>query len=779
MKMTQHRNNISPKYGCHLMMLLIAIMSLFAACSTTRHLPEGEILYSGLKPMDVTMSDTVDVRIKDAVEEILEVEPNSSLFGSAYRQSPFPFGLWIYNALYTEKERGLRHWIWSKFKSDPTLISQVNPVLRCRAAEVAMVDEGYFDGKVNYELVESRRNPQRARIRYSVDYGRHSRLSDVSFMPTIDGRIDSVVGHIAQECVLKAGKRFSATDLETERQRISAAMVDSGYYFYRPEFVRYMADTTGSGNTVALRVITDFEADSTELMPCRMDSVVIKLDYGYAMSSTNFVNDEGKTIAYRGPLAVKPKYLFDCMDVKKGQPYYSGLSDNVVKRLARLNTFKYNSVDFEPMSYGRDSVSMMMRIFSTYDSPWNGSLEIKAAHKDNNQVGPGLAFVAQKRNLLGGGELLRLEFNAGYEWNTGRHSIGDRDGLLNSYDFGGRVSMAVPRLQLPFHFYHDLPVTTTYSVSADVMRRSGFFQMMKATLELNYSFASDKYSSHVLTPLQLSYTSLISKTEQFDAIVSDNRVLKQSFADQFIPSIRYSYLYDNSSMTGRRSHQWVQFSVAEAGGLLDALFGKIGSHRAQGERQFLWQKFSQFVKTSIDVRNYLDLGHRHVLATRLYGGLAYAYGNSTTIPYSEQFYIGGANSLRGFSIRGIGPGVFNPGSTKYSYMDRTGDVKLEANIEWRFPLSGDFNAALFADAGNIWTMRNEESRKGGQFGTSFIRQLATDCGFGVRYDFGMILVRFDVGVPVHDPAESGKGYYNITGSFFGNLGYHLAVGYPF
>jgi outer membrane protein assembly factor BamA len=195
----------------------------------------------------------------------------------------------------------------------------------------------------------------------------------------------------------------------------------------------------------------------------------------------------------------------------------------------------------------------------------------------------------------------------------------------------------------------------------------------------------------------------------------------------------------------------------------------------------LWQRFSQFVKGTVDLRNYFQLNRSTVLATRLLGGVAYAYGNSSVVPYSEQFYIGGANSLRGFSVRGIGPGRYHTGTDRYAYMDQTGDVKLEANVELRFPVAGDLQGALFADAGNIWTMRNEESRPGGKFDADrLLKDLATDVGLGFRYDLGMLVVRFDVGVPLHDPTDGSEGsYYNITGSFFGNLGYHLAVGYPF
>ena len=780
----------------HPVIHLISSLLLLASCSTTRHLPEGEVLYTGVKSISVEVDDTLDADVSLAVNTLLEVEPNSSLLGSAYHQSPFPLGLWIYNGLYTEREHGLRHWLWNKFKSDPTLISQVNPVLRCQAAEVAMADEGYFRGRVDYEVVPNRRNARKAKVAYTVRYGRSSRLTSIQYMPNHDARLDSIVAHTRAGSLVQTGQRFSATRLEGEKSRIGTLMVDSGYFNYSSAFVRYMADTTRTPYGVDLRIFTDFNAPSSSLHPCRVDSISIRLDYGGGLSSNHFVRDGYKTIGYRGPLKMKPKYLFPCLSVGEGEVYNTRMGGRVTTRLARLNTFKYNNVEWKvndsiPHSNSdsipnssllipnSDTTSLTLALTSTYNYPWTGSLELKGVYKDNDQVGPGLSFIAQRRNLFGGGELLSIGLDAGYEWNTGNHTIGQNNGLLNSYELGGKVSLAIPRLQLPLEVDEDLPVTTTYSLSADVMSRAGFFKMFKATAELSYSFSTSPVNTHILTPLQLAYTSLLSTTQRFDSIVASNRVLKLSFANQFIPSIRYTYIFDNSTIARGRSHQWIQFSVAEAGGLLDVVTGLIGSHRTQGDRQFLWQPFSQFVKASLDVRNYISLGRRQTLAMRLLGGAAYAYGNSSAVPYCEQFFIGGANSLRGFSIRSVGPGTYRSSGGKYSYMDQTGDVKLEANVEWRFPLSGDLCGALFADAGNVWTLRNESSRSGGQFTSAFLNELATDCGFGLRYDLGMLVLRFDIGVPLHDPSESADKYYNPSGSFFGNLGYHLAIGYPF
>lgn len=760
--------------------MLIAL--LLTACSSTSRLPEGETLYAGVKRIDVLSVDTVDASVQESVALTLEVAPNSSFLGSAYHMSPLPLGLWIYNKFYTTKEKGFRHWFWSRFKSDPTLLSQVNPELRARAAKIRMEEEGYFDGTVSFDTIYDNKNPRKAKVAYTVSYPHRSVLSSIRYVASRNPDIDSIIAHTSDKSLLKVGDRFSTTKLEGEIDRLVSTMRDSGYFFFDASSIKYFADSIQAQNSIALRILVDYQADDRQLKPCTVDSVLYTLDWGAGLKKNDHDSIDFIRIDYNQVLNVRPKYLRQTIPFDKGTLYNPDIISLAKTKIDRLNTFKYTQTNFSILEE-KDTTSLMLQVNSTYNYPWNGTLEARAIYKDNHQVGPGISFVAQMRNCFHGGEMFQGEVTAAYEWMTGNRSIGNTGGIFNSYEFGYKFSVIVPRLQLPKLIRPDFdnPVSTKYSISTDLMRRSGFFNLVKATGEIGYTFYTSKITSHTVTPLKLSYSSMISTTEKFDSVISVNPVLKQSFADQFVPQITYTYLYDNTSAhSSRRTQQYLQVYVAEAGGILDAMMGEWGKHRKQGERQIFEQPFSQFIKATADFRNYYTIKENVVLASRVYGGIIYAYGNSRVAPYSEQFYIGGANSLRGFSIRSVGPGLYNPGDSRYSYLDQTGDIKLEANVELRFPISGDLRGALFADAGNIWTTRKEETRPGSQFDThGLMKQIATDLGFGFRYDLGMLVVRFDIGVPVHDPSGDNTKYYNPSGTFFGNLGYHLAVGYPF
>lgn len=784
-------------------------LSTVASCSLTSHLPAGEVLYTGVNRIDHHPVDTIDARVSEVVATALEVAPNSALLGSAYHMSPLPVGLWLYNGLFTERETGLRHWMWSHFKSDPTLVSQVNPELRARAAVAALKDEGYFDAAVGYEVVPDRKDSLKAQIAYDVTYRHQSRLGQITYIPSRRARVDSIIRHTLDQSLLHTGERFSATVLEAERDRLARTLQDSGYYYFRPEYVRFAADTTRQHNTVELRVRISVGNDRKALTPCTIDSVHYRLDFGAGLKSQNADTLRFMTVGYNGPQLVKTRALRRALGFRR-HALCTPKRLSLVKTLnARLNTFKFTTTELQVLheandSLDNDTTSLRLNIAATYASPWTGTTEIGCVYKDNDQMGPGITSTITRRNLWGGGEKLSTQFTGSYEWRTGHKIEGDK-ALLNSYELGARVSIAVPRLQMPrwFRPERENPVSSTYSLSVDWMRRAGLFEMIKAGGQMTYDFSLDKANTVAFTPLKISYVSLVRTTTSFDAMMDRYASLRHSFENQFIPQIQLSWTYDNAA-TRRPSdaRQYVNVTLAEAGGLIDVAMGQFGTHRQQGERQLFFQPFSQFLKATADLRSTWSLSSKLDLATRLMAGVGYAYGNSTAMPYSEQFYIGGPNSLRGFAVRGIGPGsvgAFSAMPTEYDYLNRVGDIKLEGNVELRFPIVGSLYGALFADAGNVWRMRSGVDAGAASslpafsastdsdflaagsstIDSSFLRQLALDTGLGLRLDLGMLVLRLDIGVPLHEPDASDSHYFNCRHALLKNLGWNLAVGYPF
>jgi outer membrane protein assembly factor BamA len=292
---------------------------------------------------------------------------------------------------------------------------------------------------------------------------------------------------------------------------------------------------------------------------------------------------------------------------------------------------------------------------------------------------------------------------------------------------------------------------------------------------ITYDFLPNPIRHHAFTPFRLAYSRLERTTERFNQIAAQNPTLFQSLDNVFIPAISYMYTLDNSVLRKGRHMTWWQFSVTEAGNTLSGLYLLAGK-KLNEEKNILGIPFSQFLKITTELRYNHVLDRNNRLVSRIGGGIIYSYGNSKIAPYSEQFYVGGANSIRAFTLRSIGPGRFNPETGNAMYFDHVGDIKFEANLEYRFRLVGELEGAMFLDVGNVWLLREDESRPGGTLKLKhLLNDLATGTGAGIRYNLDVLIVRFDVGVGLHLPYDAGrKGYFNSS-----RTGFHIAVGYPF
>ena len=312
------------------------------------------------------------------------------------------------------------------------------------------------------------------------------------------------------------------------------------------------------------------------------------------------------------------------------------------------------------------------------------------------------------------------------------------------------------------------------------MNRAGFFRMLSFGGNATYNFQPSLTRKHSVTPFRLTYN-LLNGTQRFDSIMDANPALYLSLKNQFIPAMSYTYTYDDARIKSRRNHIWWETSVTSAGNILSGFYAMAGKKFNTKDKELFGNHFAQFAKLTSEVRFNYKINAKQNLVSRFMAGAVYAYGNAKVAPYTEQFFIGGANSIRAFTVRSIGPGSYRPQNiTKYSYIDQTGDLKFEANVEYRFNILGHLYGATFLDAGNIWLIKKDPDRPGGQFTFSNLgKEIALGTGVGLRYDLTFLVIRFDVGIGIHAPYDTGKkGYYNIP-KFKDGLGYHLAIGYPF
>ena len=763
--------------------LAVTLGLLLSACSTTRNLPEGEVLYTGIEEIKVENADESKAgeATMDEIEAALAYPPNNALLGSSSLRVPFPFGLWVYNA-FVNKEGKLGKWIFRKLAAKPVLISTVNPEVRVKVARNLLNEYGYFQGESAFEVIPDEKNPRKAKLAYTITMNHPYTLDSVEYVH-IRHRADSLIDATAGERLLRTGDPFNVIRLQAERERISSMLRDNGYYYFRPDFITYQADTTLVPGKVTLRVAPKESLPRTALRTWRLGDISVWLNGYNNEPPTDSVRYKNLTVHYEGKLRVRPSVLYKRLYLKPGDLYSQRAQERTQTALARLGIFRYTELSYAPCDTTRRQDTLDLRVNAAYDLPLDGELELNVTAKSNDQVGPGAVFSVTKRNIFGGGETFGVKLRGSYEWQTG-NKLDDNSSKINSYELGLSTTLTFPRVLFPAWGRRDMdmPAATTFRLYADQMNRARFFKLLAFGGEAAYEFQPSATSRHSVTPFKLAYNLLQRTTAEFDSITNVNRALKESLQDQFVPSMSYTYTYDDSPLTDRAHHLWWQASVTQAGLVVNGLYALAGERFGKEGKKLLGNPFAQFLKGILEARYDYDLGKKQHLVGRVMAGAIYSYGNARTSPYNEQFYIGGANSIRAFTIRSIGPGRYfqNSADNQYAYIDRTGDIKFEANLEYRFPILGDLHGATFLDCGNIWLLRQDEGRPGGQLKWgSFLNDLALGTGFGLRYDLSFIVIRFDVGIGLHLPYDTGKkGYYNIP-RFKEGMGYHFAIGYPF
>ncbi len=759
---------------------------MLAACSTTKLIPDGEQLYTGMKSTEFVGKKKYAATAtgKSAIEEVtyaLDCAPNGSLLGSS-RWRALPIGLWWYNAFRNSKSM-LGKWFFNTFATDPVLISDVNPELRAEVATEVLKYYGYFNGKTTAETITGKKNAKTAKVKYTVTLNEPYMYDSISYSG-FPAPADSIIKATWNRRLVKSGEQFNAALMEEERTRLSKLFRNEGYYYFQPGSITYLADSVNAPGKISMRIQPAANLPKRALQQWKFGKINIRIPQnsstgGNRTAESDTLSRRNFSYIYNGKRPpVKIGALLRNVQIRTGQLYSNDKQQEAFKRLSQMNIF--SNINFALTPRG-ESDTLDLNITAQLDKPYDFSFELNATSKSNDQIGPGSRISLAKKNVFRGGEMLKFTLKGSYEWQTDKNVTG-RSSVINSWEIGGDVALSFPRLFFPIvhRRYLRVPSTTSLRLHANVMNRSGFFRMVRAGGDATYKIFSHSTTTHTVIPFRLTYDMLLSTTAKFDSIAKSNRSIENSFRDQFIPAMQYTYLYDNTN-TDHRNKTSIEVSVTQAGNITSLFFYAFGKGFNTKNKNIFGNPYAQFVKATAEMRQLWKIDRNQYIATRILAGAIHSYGNSEYAPYSEQFYIGGANSLRAFTTRSIGPGSFRPdGKNRYSYLDETGTLKLEMNVEYRFRIIQDLHGAVFVDAGNIWLMKEDPERPGGEIkADTFAKQIALNTGFGIRYDLEFLVLRLDFGLGLHAPYETKrKGYFNLS-PFKDGFAWHFAIGYPF
>ncbi|WP_304131637.1 translocation and assembly module lipoprotein TamL [Mesonia mobilis] len=759
-------------------MLLVALAVY--SCSVEKYIPEDEFLYRGanLKFID-TVLDKNYKEVKTETEGVLYPQPNSRFLGM------YP-GLYFHYKAQRENPGIINKFFNKKIGEEPVYFSDVELSETEELIYNRLENRGFF-----YSLIESNSiidsSSHTAKVNYEVTlkkpYVLETYQLEKDSLPSTDSlelvkKLEKAV--VDENSVIKKGMRFDLADFKSERERIDEFLKQEGYYNFNGNFLIFEADTNTYDNKkfdLFLR-LKDNVPDKSKV-PYIIDDVDV-----YPNESIETRDQEKDTVSLdsldfiQAKEFFKPKRLSPYILLKPGQRYNPILSKYTSRRLSSIGTYKFVNIHYKENDTVVDENGFRHLDAIIELSPLQKRslrAELQGVTKSNNFAGPGLGLTYTNRNWFKGGEQLNIRGSVAYEK---QFSSGEQSGL-SSLQLGLETSVRFPRLLFPIvdvnkRFKYSIPQTEV-KLGIDYLNRSQLYSLNSYQTSFGYIWKANRYVTHQLNPININYVRLGNVTEEFNDILNQNQFLRRSFEQQFIAGLTYGFTYNELVDNYRTGALYFNFNFDIAGNTLSLFDQSATDEDGNAVNEFLGLQYAQYAKGDIDIRYHYKLNDDgQVLIARLFGGLGYSYGNSESLPFVKQYFAGGPYSVRAFRIRGLGPGSYQPTdeSSYNAYFDRAGDIRLEANLEYRFPLFNYVNGAIFTDAGNVWLLRENDALPGGKFSSSFTNELGIGSGVGVRVDIQGFVIRFDLASPLKRPAKSFEFEYDSPVLNF-------AIGYPF
>ena len=483
-------------------------------------------------------------------------------------------------------------------------------------------------------------------------------------------------------------------------------------------------------------------------------------------------------------MEIRPEVILASVFLQPGEIYLRREHSMTLNRLMSLGTFKFVQVRFAASDTAAGLLDVEIQLTAMTKRSLRAEMDLVS--KSNNFAGPRMNISLQNRNTFGGAEQLNFTMAGSFE-----SQLGGKERNLFSYSVNPQVELLFPRILAPFKVERPnsayIP-KTRLSLSYNFLKRVNYFNMNTFQFLYGYRWKESVKSEHELNPVGISYTALGNRSEAFNTLLDANPVLRSSYEEMFIAGSNYAFTY-NEQLGSSKQMQYYLGLTAEAAGNLFSLASLATGREVSGDdpAKVLGSVYSQFAKVSVDGRGYLKVGERDKFAFRMYAGVAKAYGNSSVLPYSRQFFSGGPNSIRAFQINSVGPGTYFDEQDEIGYFQLGGDVKLELNAEYRFTIYNIFKGAVFADAGNVWLQRSNPASGGDHFAiTRVMDELAVGAGTGLRLDVSFFVLRFDVAVPLRKPWLEEGSRWVMQEPGFGDGGWlrentvlNVAIGYPF
>lgn len=773
-----------------LMVFAVVILMLWG-CNSARHVPEGKYLLDNVK---IVVKDSAsDVRQDEDLLPYLRQQPNHKILWSA------KFRLGIYNMSGKDSTKWWNRWI-RKLGEPPVIYDSALTEAGVRNLRTAIVNKGFLHSSVTVDTIADTIK-RKMRIVYNVSTGYPHKIRSVDYQ-IADSAIRSVVMADSSNLPVHKGENLDRNLLELQRELITSRLKNRGYYDFVKENISFVADTTEGSREVDLSMVINVGDSSESDISSRSASrrfIIRKVwcvtEYNSAAYATpadfsmlDTVNYKNLTIIYGDKRYLRPSVIYENNFIIPGSLYSEHNIDRTYKAFSRLEILKYINIRFDRVGEIDDTSLLDAYILLTPGKSQSMSAELEGTNSEGD-LGVAVGLSYSHRNIGKGSETFTAKVRGAYE-----SVSGNLEGLIhNRYmEYSADLGLQFPKFKAPFlkdSFKRKVNASTELHVSMNYQERPEYTRII-STAGWSYKWTERPTGNrHTFTPIDINYVYIPEFTNDFiNNIAPDNPLLRYSYEDHFIMRMGYSFYHTNKrpdrpwDRSPQRDIYTVRVNTEVAGNLLFAV-NSIFNHRSNFHSdpyEIFGIHYSQYFKIDSDFGYNRSFDSRQSLAARVGFGLGVPYGNSDILPFEKRFYGGGANGVRGWAVRTLGPGRFRSQNNVADFMNQCGDIRFIMSAEYRAKLFWIVELGLFVDIGNIWTIHNYPNQPDGMFRfKSFYKELAASYGLGIRLDFSYFLIRFDLGMKAHNPALDSEPWPLIHPRWGRDRAFHFSIGYPF
>lgn len=797
----------------HILLCVILSFLCFCACSPNKHISKQGYLLS--KNKIHINNNSYGIGKKDLVNYIKQ-DPNHKVFG-------MKMGMYIYSASRPIEDSAcnfFEKYIFRTMGEKPVELNDKHTSTSIKNIKSHLKAMGCFSTSITDSLSPVRHwyapwtYYKRRRVEnYIINIPYRAQI-DTFYLSTEDEKLYSEILPLIKSDLIKKGDWYNEAILGQIRSDVSSSMQDKGYYSFNANYINFEIDTSFGVNKTKIRMVVKNPVDNQGNVythkPYKINKIYVYPNY-IPITSADYIPPIDTTLTFHKPqknFAVIPIYFINntekpiikkktierCILIQNNHLYSPSVNRNTYSALFQLRNFKYVDLSYEPVPpFDADTLNLNSYIKLTMLKPisLSSSFEINYSANNSNNLNYGnssnfgmegnLSFT--DKNIFHGAEIFTINLKLAAEINS-KIFLAESDAkgwaIFNAFESGIDFGLEIPRFFAPFSTkFYSMRFRPHTSIKAGYnLQRRSYYNRSIFNTTFGYSWNTSEKKFFSFIPLDINYVNMdITDNKYQDLINRMSRRVRYQMSDHFVMAMRYSYLYNGQIINERKNFNYFSLNMETAGNLLNAYSSVFNQSKDnEGNYTIFDIPFSQYVRADFSFTHYNYLTQKTSLVYKIYGGIGIPYGNAEALPYEKSFFMGGANNLRGWQLRELGPGHSKPeGNLK----DRSGDIAFGVSIEYRFPYVGPLEGAIFFDAGNIWTLKEVSGMEGGKISKDFYKEIASDIGLGIRLNINVMILRLDFALKAWDPSKDLKDRFVLKDSKFKDIAIQIGVGYPF